>query len=227
MVQLILTPYNHTKSLPTGLIFELLPQTDIKLPDNLNRKLQSTIILEEINNDSDSPFYHKIKTPTIIEGMIKDNSILRMIEHSSIDGSLSQYTRKSNLDFDGVKSILYPFWRAIKEVFSEDWELPPKSSRLLHGAGIIALGFLMDTIYDRCSRTNIPEQQEYVTDLKLIKPFCRWNSGIWEFGPSQQRRWDEIQNVSKDIRLLTNYIQYIYRIEVWDPQLEESKDYSN
>ncbi|MBZ0264221.1 DGQHR domain-containing protein, partial [bacterium] len=195
---------NHTKALPSGLIFELLPQTEVKLPTRLLRKLRPTRILEILNHDKEtpSPLYRMILTPTVPEGRIKDNSILRMLEYSLSDGALYRFASLGGLEMEKIKDILYPFWEAVHEVFPDEWELPPRKCRLLHGAGITALGFLMDMIYDRYVRIEtVVTREHYQQDLEKIAPYCRWRAGIWEFGPGQQRRWDEIQNTPKDIRI--------------------------
>ena len=44
-------------------------------------------------------------------------------------------------------------------------------------------------------------------------PACRWTDGYWDFGPGLQRRWNEIQNTSKDVHLLANYLLIQYRRE--------------
>ena len=48
--------------------------------------------------------------------------------------------------------LLMNFWSAVKDVFPEAWDKPPRRSRLMHGVGIVSLGFLMDAIFDRYSR---------------------------------------------------------------------------
>ncbi len=43
-----------------------------------------------------------------------------------------------------------------------------------------------------------------------------WTSGSWEFSSDHKRRWNELQNTGKDIRLLTDYLRVKYHSEVWD-----------
>jgi hypothetical protein len=47
-------------------------------------------------------------------------------------------------------------------------------------------------------------------------PLCRWTDGIWDFGPGQQRKWNEIQNTTKDVQLLANYLLVQYKALVWN-----------
>ena len=55
-------------------------------------------------------------------------------------------------------AVLKDFWRAVSHVFPEAWDKPPRQSRLMHGAGIASLGFLMDTIFDRYIRVRVPTE---------------------------------------------------------------------
>ena len=84
------------------------------------------------------------------------------------------------------------------------------------------MGFLMDAIADRVRREGLPTAQHFVENLLPMRPVCRWTNGYWEFGPGQQRRWDEIQNTSKDIQLLTNYLMIQYKTRVWNQTLARS-----
>src|SRR6267143_152638 len=55
---------NSTKPLPKGLIYELLPTTDVELPANLQRKRLPATILERLNVATESPLFQTIQTPT-------------------------------------------------------------------------------------------------------------------------------------------------------------------
>ena len=52
-------------------------------------------------------------------------------------------------------------------------------------------------------------------NLRPLQEVCRWTQGYWDFGPGQQRKWNEIQNTSKDIQLLSNYLLVQYKNRVW------------
>src|ERR1700729_3049377 len=105
-----------------------------------------------------------------------------------------------------MMSLLIAFWAAVGDVFADAWDKPPRRSRLMHGVGIVSLGFLMDAIFDRYDRQRIPDRQDFVADLSELTEVCRWTSGYWEFGPRDQRKWNELQNTSRDIQTLTNYL---------------------
>src|SRR5262249_4576136 len=66
---------NSTKPLPKGLIYELLPATESRLPTLLERRRFPAHLAERLNHDEASPLREMIQTPTNPEGVIKDNSI--------------------------------------------------------------------------------------------------------------------------------------------------------
>ena len=72
----------------------------------------------------------------------------------------------------------------------------------MHSAGIQAMGVLMDRIILR-----IPRDDQYIDSiidaLKSIKPNCAWVEGEWE---GIGFKWNEIQAVSKHIRMLAEYL---------------------
>jgi DGQHR domain-containing protein len=82
---------NSTKPLPKGLLYELLPNTAAKLPELLERRRFPAYLLDLLNHDDDSPLRGMIATPTTPDGLIKDNSILKMLENSLSDGVLYRF----------------------------------------------------------------------------------------------------------------------------------------
>lgn len=209
---------NSTKPLPKGLIYELLPSTMTTLPSMLQRRRFPTVLLNRLNYDEDSPLKGKINTPTVPGGLIKDNSILKMIENSMTDGLLYRFRdpKSGEGDVDAMLRTLKSYWEAVAEVFDDAWNLPPRKSRLIHGAGITSMGYVMDAIGDRYGMKGIPTVEEFQNDISPLKEVCRWTHGYWDFGPGVQRKWSEIQNTSKDIQILSNYLLVKYRELVWN-----------
>lgn len=208
---------NSTKPLPKGLIYELLPGTNARLPSLLDRRRLPALLLERLNLDEGSPLQKMIQTATNPHGIIKDNSILRMLENSLNDGVLYRFntSEEGTADVEKMLKVLHAYWTAVKEVFKAAWGLPPKKSRLMHGAGIVSMGFIMDAISDRYREKEHPSAGQFATDLMPLKDVCRWTTGFWDFGPGHQRKWNEIQNTSKDVELLTNYLVIQYKNRVW------------
>jgi len=205
---------NSTKPLPKGLVYELLPSTDGPLPPALMRKRFPSFVLERLNFDEDSPFRGLIQTPTTPDGVIRGNSILRMIENSLTDGCLYYYRDPDtgSGDIEEMLEILKPFWCAVRSVFEEAWGLSPRQSRLMHGVGIASLGYLMDAITEaHLARGTLPEEFDYAAELELLRAECVWTEGYWHFGPHSERKWNELQNTHKDIKLLTGHLLRMHR----------------
>jgi len=210
---------NSTKPLPKGLIHELLPSTTGALPVALQLRRFPALLLERLNFDDRSPLRRMIHTPTTPQGVIKDNSVLRMLENSLSDGALYRYRYgRGEGDVDAMLALLFDFWSAVHQVFPDAWGQPPRRSRLMHGIGVVSIGFVMDAIADRYWRTRVPSRDDFKADLTAIADLCRWTGGTWEFGPDHRRRWNDVQNTSRDTRLLTNYLLVQYRTRVWSQQ---------
>jgi DGQHR domain-containing protein len=210
---------NSTKPLPKGLIHELLPATTTPLPVSLQTRRLPAYLLNRLNYDDGSPMEKLIQTPTTPQGKIKDNSVLRMLENSLSDGALYRYRDRSTGegDTEAMLRLLKAFWSAVKKTFLNDgWDLPPRHSRLMHGVGIISLGFVMDAIADRYMRAGEPTHDDFAADLSSLKDVCRWTHGYWDFGPHARRKWNDLQNTPKDIQLLTNYLLVEYKARVWN-----------
>ena len=201
---------NATKPLPKGLIYELLPSTDGKLPLALQKRRHPALLSERMNFDEESPLQGMIRTPTNGSGVIADNSILKMIENSLSDGVLYLYD-----DIEDQLNVLNQFWSAVKTVFPEAWGELPRKSRLMHGAGFISMGFLMDTIADRHRRERELTSRVFQKDIEPLRDVCRWTEGHWEFGEDNRLKWNELQNVPRHIQLLSNYLLIQYREKVW------------
>ena len=202
---------NATKPLPKGLVYELLPSTEGKLPIALQKRRYPALLSERLNYDDNSPLRGMIRTPTNGTGVIADNSILKMVENSLSDGVLYLYD-----DIEEQLRLLKQFWSAVETVFPEAWGELPRKSRLMHGVGIVAMGFLMDTIADRHRRTEELSARVFENDLVRMRDVCRWTEGHWEFGPDNRLKWNELQNVPRHIQLLSNYLLIQYRTLVWN-----------
>lgn len=216
---------NSTKPLPKGLLYELLPATHAKLPTLLQRRRFPALLLQALNRDADSPLHGLIATPTTPAGIVKDNSILRMLENSLTDGVLYRFRdpQSGESDVEAIIAILKNYWGAVKTVFNVAWGRPPRESRLMHGAGIISLGFLMDAIADRHRKKRIVDRDTFAKDLEPIREECRWTDGYWNFGPGAQRKWNEVQNTTRDIQVLSNHLLLRYKALVWSRGNQESR----
>jgi DGQHR domain-containing protein len=212
---------NNTKPLPKGLIHELLPVTEAHLPLALLRKRYPSKLLSLLNLLPDSPMERAIKTPTMPDGRIRDNSVMKMIENSITDGALYRYRdpQTGEGDTSAMLQVLWNFWEAVAKTWPEAWELAPRKSRLTHGVGIVALGYVMDEITDRCSiGSEVPSVETYVEQLAPLEEICAWTRGHWEFGDDERRPWNELQVTPKDILKLTELLLQRYREAYAEPR---------
>jgi hypothetical protein len=138
--------------------------------------------------------------------------MLKMLESSITDGALYRYREPETGegDLEAMLELLFDFWEAVASVWPDAWGLPPRKSRLSHGAGIAAMGYLMDAMVDRRTVGNrLPDSDTFAEDLRRLAPHCHWTAGTWDFG----MRWDEIQVVPSHIAALTDYLLATYRRE--------------
>jgi DGQHR domain-containing protein len=208
---------NSAKPLPRGLLYELLPQTEALLPRSLRPYRLPSLLLDRLNRDADSPLRGLVRTPTTPEGVIKDASLLRMLSNSLTNGGLFFFRgQEGEAEVEGMLRLLKDYWSAAASVFADAWGKPPRQSRLSGGPGVVALGFVMDAIIDRHRAAGLPRRAQFEADLERLRPVCRWTAGVWEFGPDQRRRWDQLQNTPREVQLLSNYLTQQYRALVWN-----------
>jgi hypothetical protein len=101
--------------------------------------------------------------------------------------------------------LLCVFWSAVRDTFPDAWGLSPVESRLMHSAGIEAMGHLMDRIVTRSMEAENPEQ--FIRNsLERIAPHCRWCSGTWE---GSRKLWNEVQSTPSDIKALSDELARI------------------
>jgi hypothetical protein len=110
-------------------------------------------------------------------------------------------------DFDGIWALLLAYWGAVKRTFPDAWGKPASKSRLMHGAGLRAMGRLMDKVMTTVN----PRQRNAIgaveEELARIAPLMRWTRGTWE---DLGLKWNEIQNVPTHVHMLTNLLLRMY-----------------
>ena len=198
---------NSTKPLPKGIIHELLPEAPGRLPDAYMRRRLPASLITRLNLESGSPFEGLIATPTMKDGYIADNSVMRMLEHSIYDGSLYQYRDPYTGDGEVEQMLLHVklVWGVVASVWPEAWSLPPTKSRLTHGAGIQAMGYVLDSLTGDTPVARL-SRQYLETTIAPLKDVCAWTSGTWRFGDDDIRRWNKVQNTPNDVRVLTRFL---------------------
>ena len=179
---------NNTKPLPKGLIHELLPEIHQCLPKSLGGKQIPAAIAVELNLLQRSPFHELINMPTNPNGIIAMASIQHMVGESLEHGLLRRSQTLDGVDIEKAIELLVDYWSVVRNVFSEAWALKPIDSRLMHGAGIYAMGALMDYLSVKLVR------RKPNAVLSAMKPECAWTKGNWKM-PKGKIPWDSIENV--------------------------------
>lgn len=198
---------NNTRPLPKALIYELLPQVN-GLPNRMASRSTAAALTERLNYREDSSLKGMIYQQTNPYGIIRDTAIQKVIMNSLSDGALR--IMSSQKDFkECAFSLLSNFFRAVQIVFHEEWTgHTPKTSRLVHGAGIVSMGYVMETLH---SIYQASEVKEFEKGLMSLKGQASWTEGVWNFGPTDQRKWNSIQNVPRDIMQLAQYLVSILK----------------
>lgn len=209
---------NNARPLPKGLVSELLPLVDGPLPTRLTAKKAPSVICDELNRHHKSPFFKMIRRHSGSEAyadvkpVITDTSIMEMIEDSmkATSGVLFPYRNVATgeTDVTGILQILSLFWSAVREVFPEAWGKEPSQSRLMHGAGIRAMGKLMDRVMSAINPSDPTALKHVIQELQVVAPHCRWTSGTWE--ELDNLKWNEVQNLHRHIRILSNHLIRVY-----------------
>jgi DGQHR domain-containing protein len=125
---------NATKPLPRGLLYELLPQTDALLPSALRKYRLPAVLLERLNRDDDSPLCGLVRMPTCPDGVLKDSSVLKMLDNTLTNGALFFFRDGGEADAAGMLRLLKDYWSAVACVFPDVWGKPARESRLSGGS---------------------------------------------------------------------------------------------
>ena len=196
---------NNVRPLPKSLVYELLPSLEGSIPPKFAKRQRAYRLLERLNLEEDSPFRGRIKTETNKtdpQAVIKDLSVLKMIENSFENGILALYPKSEQEPY----KILRNYWTAVSETFPKAWGLPPRQSRLTHGVGIVSMGYLMDAIVGRLRAEKTAIAIPFVKrELKRFKDLP-WCSGVWEFSEDLKMPWDQLQNTNLHIGMLSNFL---------------------
>lgn len=193
---------NNTRPLPKALIYELLPTVQ-GLPTRLGSRTMAASLTARLNYDDASSLKSQIFQHTNPVGVIRDTSIQRVIMNSVSDGALREFG-PSEYGVERGFSLISNFYAAVQATFPDDWnKQTPRTSRLVHGAGIVALGYVMEVLYARDGAFDIKSFQAGLAPLVGV---TAWRDGYWEFGSNERRAWDSIQNISRDIMQLAHHL---------------------
>jgi DGQHR domain-containing protein len=199
---------NSTRPLTRALIYELLPGT-AGLPSRYSSRSFAAALTERLNFDAKSSLRGLIHQHTNPKGIIRDTSIQTVIMRSVSDGAIRELPEKRQLA--GGFRLVSEFYGAVRQVFAEEWEdHTPKTSRLVHGAGIQALGFVMELLV---GRDGAQVRDEFAQGLSVLRGHTAWTSGSWRFSDSEVVPWNKLENTSRQINGLAQHLVSIVRRE--------------
>lgn len=209
---------NSTRPLPRALVTELLPQTNVTLPRWMAARKLPSAIVEMLNNSPSSPFYRLIRRPSAANsrdtdrGIVTDGALVEMVRTRLAEAGGCLFPLRNfatgETDTASAFAILIGFWNAVKSTFPDAWGIPPTRSRLMHAAGIKAMGSLMDAIVPRVGATRDNADHVFVPEVQRVALACRWIAGSWEgLGDVP---WNGIEDTPRDVRLLSNHLVRLY-----------------
>lgn len=205
---------NNTRPLPKDLIYELLP-TVSGLPDRMSSRSFAASLATLLNyygRDGGEPqaLCGEIKQHTNPRGSISSNAIQRVIMNSRSNGALRNIAKTKDASMRSLK-LIADFYGAVMDLFPEAWiGMSPRTSRLKHSVGIIALGYAMEVAYALHGARNREDFRDKLTCL-TVNDLCAWTSGAWVLSNEERRPWDRLQNTPPDIRMLSDYLVRLVR----------------
>lgn len=197
---------NNTRPLPKALIYELLPNVS-DLPEQFASRSFAAALTEKLNF-KDSSLKGMIYQHTNPTGVIRDTAIQKVIMTSAENGALREMALLPDAA-DRAFKVISDYYEAVRETFPSDWKgHSPKTSRLVHGAGIRAMGYVMDLLWERNGARN---EVAFREGLKCLVGHTAWTSGTWRFSEREIVPWNAIQNIDKQINGLAHYLVNIVR----------------
>lgn len=192
---------NSTRPLPKSLIYELLPSVE-GLPERYTARKFAAKVVERLNFAGGRALRGEIRQHTNPRGVISDTAMQRLVMNSASHGALRELVRFEDRE-DRAVALINEYFEAVADVFGGEWVgMTPRVSRLRHGAGIIAMGFVMDLLV---ATRNASTKADFCPALEALKPFTAWTSGSWKID-GYVFPWNDIQNTSSDIDLLTRHL---------------------
>ena len=201
---------NKARPLPKRLVDELLPEIDARhLPADMAMRQIPSALVDRLDADPESPFFGLIRRTTTAKDptrVVTDSGLVRMLQRQIQQplGALASFRSLDggNTDPNAMYDQIVRFWSEVKQAFPDAWGLPPEHSRLMHSAGIAAIGALMDYLMPRASQHADPAAF-FGRTLRAIAAACAWTSGRW---PDMDCAWNEVESTAKDIRRLTDQL---------------------
>lgn len=198
---------NNTRPLPKSLIYELLPTVE-GLPDRMESRSTAADLTAKLNFSPTSSLKGLIYQHTNPTGIIRDTAIQKVLMNSLSDGVMRELIKEPNGERKCLE-LASEFYKAVKMVFPDAWfGHKPSTSRLIHGAGIQALGYVMETL---ALLDGARTWSEFSRGLGCLVGRTAWTSGSWDFGGGDIRHWRAINVTSGDVMALAKHLDAIVR----------------
>lgn len=192
---------NSTRPLPKSLIYELLPSVE-GLPERYTARRFAAKVVERLNFTGGRALRGEIRQHTNPRGVISDTAMQKLVMNSASHGALREFVRFEDRE-DRAVALINEYFEAVADVFGGEWVgMTPRVSRLRHGAGIVAMGFVMDLLV---ATRGASAKADFLPVLEILKPFTAWTSGSWNMD-GHVFHWNDIQNTPSDIDLLTRHL---------------------
>lgn len=192
---------NNTRPLPKTLIYELLPTVE-GLPERYTARKFAARVVERLNFSGGPALRGQIRQHTNPAGVISDTAMQKVVMNSAAHGAIRELIQFEDRE-DRAVELIDQYFTAVADVFGGEWVgMSPRMSRLRHGAGVVAMGFVMDLLFANSLAT---KAEEFAGGLELLKPYTAWTSGTWKMDGCELL-WNNIQNTPSDIDLLTRFL---------------------
>lgn len=201
---------NNTRPLPKSLVYELLPTVD-GLPQRMENRSVAATLTARLNCEDGSFLQGQIYQHTNPAGVIRDTAIQAVLMSSLNDGVMREMIRSRQGERRCVR-LASDFYRAVAKTFESDWYgQTPKTSRLIHGAGIQSLGYVMEIL---AALDGARTFEDFRKGLACLQGETAWKEGVWDFGGGDVRHWRAIQNIGRDIATLAHHLISIVRADI-------------
>jgi DGQHR domain-containing protein len=192
---------NSARPLPKTLIYELLPNVE-GLPERYTARRFAARVVERLNFNGSTALRGQIRQHTNPGGVISDTAMQKLVMNSASQGAIRELIVFEDRE-DRAVALVDEFFTAVSRVFGGEWTgMSPRHSRLRHGTGIIAMGFVMDLLHANQTATTA---KKFEVGLKLLKPYTAWTSGEWPIN-GYKLPWNQLQNTPQDIDVLTRHL---------------------
>ena len=192
---------NSTRPLPKSLIYELLPSVE-GLPERYTARRFAARVVERLNFPGGRALRGQIRQHTNPGGVISDTAMQKLVMNSAAHGAIREFIQYEAREERAV-DLINQYFEAVADVFGGEWVgMSPRVSRLRHGAGIVAMGFVMDLLFASQGATT---KEGFHPGLELLKPYTAWTSGMWKM-KDYEMPWNDIQNTPSDIDILTRHL---------------------